>query len=92
MTEQEFFERAVEVATEFDRYILAHPDMAERIPADALLVFQLADDAEFSRRSMELARARREPNQPVVVIHIQTLRPPLDSRLVDPRVTAVSHL
>jgi len=92
MTDQAFFERSLELATEFDRYVLAHPEVAERIPPDALLVFQLADDPVFSQRSLELARTRREPNQPVVLIQVQTLRSPLESRLVDPRVEPVSRL
>lgn len=92
MTDHAYFERALELATEFDRYVLAHPDVAERIPPDALLVFQLADDPAFSQRSLELARARREPGQPVVLVQVQTLRPPLESRLVDPHVEPVQHL
>ena len=92
MTEQAFFERSLELATEFDRYILAHPEVAERIPPDALVVFQLSDDPAFSKRSLELARARREPDQPMVLVQVQTLRPPLESRLVDPRIEPVSRL
>ena len=92
MSDQKFFERSLELATEFDRYILAHPEVAERIPTDALVVFQLADDPVFSQRSLELARVRRELNQPVMLVQVQTLRPPLESRLVDPRVEQVSRL
>lgn len=92
MTEQEFFERSLELSTEFDRYILTHPEVADRIPPDALLVFQLADDPAFSQQSLELARAHRDPNQPVVLVQVQTLRPPFESRLVNPRVEAISSL
>lgn len=86
MTEREFFERSLELATEFDRHILTHPEVAERIPLDALIVFALEDDPEFSRRSMALARTQRELNQPVVVVSVQTLRPVMESRLVNPRI------
>ena len=92
MTDQEFFERSLELATEFDRYVLAHPEVAERIPPEALIVFQLADDQAFSQRSLELARTRRIPSQPVVLVQVQTLRPPLESRLVNPRIEALSTL
>lgn len=92
MTDQGFFERSLELSTEFDRYILSHPELAERIPHDALIVFQLDEDPAFSQQSLQLARAHREPNQPVILVRVQTLRPPLESRLVNPRVEAVSTL
>lgn len=92
MTDQEFFERSLELSTEFDRYVLAHPEVAERIPPDALIVFQLADDPAFSQRSLELARTHRASNQPVLLVQVQTLRPPLESRLVNPRIEALSTL
>lgn len=92
MTEREFFERSLELSTEFDRYILAHPEVAERIPPDALIVFTLQDDPEFSRQSVALARAQREPHQPTIVVNVQTLRPAMESRLVNPRIETASVL
>lgn len=92
MTENEFFERSLEISTEFDRYVLAHPEVAEKIPDDALLIFLLEDDAEFSKRSLEIARKKREEGQPVVLVKIKGLAPPVVSRLIEPRLEVASTL
>ena len=38
MTEQEFFERNLVLTTEFDRYLLDHPEVAEHVPSNAQVV------------------------------------------------------
>ena len=86
MTDKDFFEEAVEVSTEFDKYVLAHPEIAEKIPQDALLVFLLENNPEFNKKSIELANKQRSTNQQVVVIRAENLLPAFESRLVNPRV------
>lgn len=92
MTKNEFFERSLEISTEFDRYVLAHPEVAEKIPDDALVIFLLEDDAEFSKKSLEIARKKREKGQPVVLVRIKGLAPPVVSRLIEPRLEVASIL
>jgi len=41
---------------------------------------------------MELAQSKREANQPVVIVRIQKLLPPTESRLVNPRLELVANL
>ena len=41
---------------------------------------------------MELPRTKREVGQPVVIVRIQRLLPPIESRLVNPRLELVSNL
>ena len=38
MTEQEIFAKNLILSTEFDRYVLEHPDFAEKIPDNAQVV------------------------------------------------------
>ena len=38
MTEEEVFVKNLILSTEFDRYILEHPDIAEKIPLNAQIV------------------------------------------------------
>jgi len=37
---------------EFDRYVLEHPEFAENIPDNALVVMQLEGDEEFNQWSI----------------------------------------
>jgi len=40
----EFSQRAVELALEFNRYVIEHPEIVERIPSSARIVLLLEDD------------------------------------------------
>lgn len=92
MTDKEFFDKSLPLSFEFSRYIIAHPEMEEQIPKGALVILLLEDDPVFSQRAMELAQTNRETNQPVVIVRIQKLLPPTESRLVNPRMELVSNL
>lgn len=85
MTEEELVGRNLILTTEFDRYVLEHPEFSESIPPNAQVVLLPEDDPELSRRNLEIAKAQREPGQSVVYVRIEKLLPPL-SRLVNPRI------
>lgn len=82
MTEQEIFKKNLILSTEFDRYILEHPELAEKIPLNAQVVFLPEDDRELSKINMEIAEKQREAGQQVVYVHISSVAPQL-SRLKD---------
>ena len=86
MSEKEFFEKNLVLTTEFDRYVLEHPEVAEQIPLNAQIVLLPEDDPEFCQRNREVAAAQREPNQPIVYVRIEKLAPQI-SRLVNPQLT-----
>ena len=70
MTTHEMFERNQQLSTEFDLYILDHPEVADQRPDGALVVFVPAFDKELSRRNRALARKSRAPGQSVVYVHV----------------------
>lgn len=92
MTDKEFFDKSLTLSFEFSRYIIAHPEVEEKIPESALVILLLEDDPEFNQRAMELAQSKRETDQPVVIVRVQRLLPPTESRLVNPRLELVSSL
>jgi hypothetical protein len=92
MTDKEFFDKSLTLSFEFSRYIIAHPEVEEQIPKGALVVLILEDDPEFNQRAMELAQTKREAGQPIVVVRVQKLLPPTESRLVNPRLELISNL
>ena len=82
-TEEEIFEKNLILSTEFDRYILEHPEFAEKIPVNAQIVLLPEDDEELRNKNLELAEAQREPGQPVIYVQIEKVAPQM-SRLVNP--------
>ncbi len=86
MTEKELFEKNLVLTTEFDRYLLEHPEIAEKVPLNAQIVLLPEDDPELCQKNREVAVAQREPGQPVVCVRIEKLAPPI-SRLVNPQIS-----
>jgi hypothetical protein len=82
MTDQEVFEKNLILSTEFDRYILEHPEVADKIPLNAQVVLLPEDDKELCRINMQISEKQREKRQQVVYVHIGTIAPPV-SRLMD---------
>ncbi|MBI3319550.1 MAG: hypothetical protein HYZ89_03075 [Candidatus Omnitrophica bacterium] len=84
MTEQELAEKRITVSFEFSRYLIAHPDLAERLPEDVAVVFFIEDDPEFTDHERQLATQLAAAGQPLVRVRIRGLAPPLESRLIEP--------
>lgn len=70
-----FSERNAVYVREFDRYIVEHPDFAEQIPQNALVVLQIKGDDEFNDWARQAVEGAREGNQPVVFVTITELKP-----------------
>ncbi len=83
MTEQEIFSKNLILSTEFDRYVLEHPEFADKIPENAQVVLLPEDDPELREKNIEIAKAQREPGQAVVHVEIEKVAPQM-SRLVNP--------
>lgn len=90
MNKQELFEKNSVLATEFSRYVLEHPEVAERIPKDAIVVILPEYDQELREENLKIAKARRGKNQPMVLVKVKKLAPMRKSRLVRPTVEIIS--
>lgn len=75
LTKRNFAEKNSLLVREFDRYILEHPEFAEKIPDNALVVMQIEDDEEFNKWAKETSQKAIEKNQPVVYVTITELKP-----------------
>lgn len=73
VTNQQMFEKNQQLSTEFDLYVLDHPQVGDRIPDGALVVFIPAFDKELARRNRALARKSRAPGQPVVFVQVERM-------------------
>ena len=71
--------------TEFDRYVIEHPEFAVKIPPNAQIVLQVEGDEEYNEWSRQPAEKQREKGQPVIYIKVKGLKP-AKSRLIKPEV------
>ena len=90
MNKKELFEKNLVLTTEFSRYILEHPGVAKRIPKDAIVVILPEYDKELAEENLKTAEARKEENQPMVLVRVKRLAPARKSRLVEPKLEVVS--
>lgn len=73
------------LVAEFDRYVVEHPDFAEKIPQNVQIVLQVEGDEEYNKWSRQLAERQRETGQSIVYVKIKGLKP-VKSRLIEPEV------
>ena len=74
---------------EFDKYVLEHPEFANQIPDNALVVMQIDGDEEFNIWAREAAQKVAEKNTPVVYVTITELKP-VRSRIEKLRLESVT--
>jgi hypothetical protein len=69
------FERKnTELIREFNRYVREHPEFAEQIPDDAVVIMQLEGDEEFNAWARRLAQRRRSAGHSIVFVRIRKLK------------------
>jgi hypothetical protein len=73
------------LVTEFDRYVVEHPEFAVKIPQNAQIILQVEGDEEYNEWSRQLAERQREPGHPLVSVKVKGLKP-AKSRLLKPEV------
>jgi len=73
MKVQDMFLKNQQLSTEFDLYLLDHPEMADRIPDGALVVFLPEFDRILARKNRALAAKFKERGQPVVYVKVKRM-------------------
>lgn len=82
-----FADRQMELATEFAKYVIEHPDIDDLLPAESYIYFQVEGEPEFNQYSKELAQRRQHENGMIpVCVQLKGLAPRQRSRLIDPRI------
>jgi hypothetical protein len=90
MTPNEAFFKNHVLVREFDRYILEHPDFAEKLPLNAVVVLLPRYDRKLCNYNMKVAKKNREPGQPLVYVEIDGIKPQ-KSRLVRPKMKVIEN-
>ncbi len=60
---------------EFNRYIREHPEFADNIPNNAIVIMQLEGDEEFNNWSHRLGKSHEKKGQPVIYVRIKRIKP-----------------
>jgi hypothetical protein len=70
-----FVEKNSILVKEFDRYILEHPEFADKIPDNALVVMHIEGDEEFNNWAKETAESVADKDNQIVYVTITELKP-----------------
>jgi hypothetical protein len=74
MTKEELFRKNQQLSTEFELYLLEHPELEEKIPNNAMIVLLPDYDKELAEMNMKLAEANKEPERTIVYVRVEKLR------------------
>ena len=74
MTREELFKKNQQLSTEFELYLLEHPDIEDKIPDNAMIVLLPDYDKELADRNKKLAEANKEAGQTIVYVRVEKLR------------------
>jgi hypothetical protein len=74
MDKKELFTKNQQLSTEFELYLLDHPELEEQIPDNALIVLLPDYDPELSKVNLEIAARNREERQAIVYVKVYRLR------------------
>lgn len=74
MTREELFKKNQQLSTEFELYLLEHPEIEEKIPDNAMIVLVPDYDKELAEKNIELAEANKEQGQTLVYVRVEKLR------------------
>ncbi len=74
MKREESFRKNQQLSTEFELYVIEHPEIEEKIPNNAMIVLLPDYDKELAEMNMQLAAANKEPGQAIVYVRVERLR------------------
>jgi len=73
MKPQELFVKNQQLSTQFDLYLLDHPEVADKIPDGAPVVFLPIFDKALAKKNRQLAAKLKEKGQAVVYVKVKGL-------------------
>jgi len=89
MRREDLFKKNHMLGVEFDRYLLEHPEVLEKIPENAEIFFLPEEDPELSQENLRIAEQKKAEGEKIVLVRIGKLSPPR-SRLQDVRLESAT--
>lgn len=91
MDEKKLIERNIELSAEFSRYLFEHPEIEEKIPLDAEIVFLPEFDEDLKNFNLNLGKNIEKEGGRVVYITIKQIRPKVLSRIEKIELESFGH-
>jgi hypothetical protein len=86
-SDDELFIKNVMLTTEFNKYLLEHPEELDKIPDNANVVILPADDPEFCRKMIALTKQHQQiddmKDRPIIFVKVEKMAPPPPSRFTN---------
>ncbi len=62
------------ISTEFHKYLMENERFADKIPANAMIIFQIEGEDDFNKWHEDTSLRNREADQPVVYVYVKKWR------------------
>jgi hypothetical protein len=73
--EKNLTERNLDLIFEFEKYVLEHPEISEKIPRDAVVFMKVTGDEKFNRWSERQAKKQARNGAPLVSVTVKKMGP-----------------
>ena len=73
--ERKLIEKNLDLIFEFEKYVLEHPEVGERIPRDAIVFMKVAGDEKFNLWSERRARKQAKKGSSLISVTVKKLGP-----------------
>ena len=90
MKDTKLMQKNLELSFAFTRYLVAHPELEEKIPKGAQVVLLPDYDEELKRFNLKYAQRQREKDQPVIYLRIKRRATGRSSRLLGATIEQVA--
>ena len=80
-TNDDFTQKNIELSTEYSRYLFEHPELEEKLPVDAELIFLPEFDAELKVHNLKMGRDIEAQGRKVTYLSLTKMRPKKISRI-----------
>ena len=87
---KEMIERNIELSAEFSRYLFEHPELEEKLPADAEIILLPDYDEELKKFNLELGRGLEADGGKAIYVSIKAIRPKILSRIESVELRSVA--
>lgn len=75
MTQDEIIKRNLDLHAEWMKYVFEHPEVLDKIPADAHLVVIPSDDPVMAEENSKTVKNLKSQGARVVIVHIDSPKP-----------------
>ncbi len=62
------------VSSEFHRYLMENEELSDKIPFNALIIFQVEGEDDFNNWHKEISLRNREADQPIIYVYVKKWR------------------